>query len=508
MLLALALANVVMYGVGALAVADSLWPAGRQPRPPVVIAAASTPSTTVPASPTPTPRPLFTPTPLPPEPTATPLPPTVTPPPTLPPTATPTRTPTATATPTSPPPTATPTPTASPTATVSPTAPPTASRPAAPTPVPTVALDADVINVLLIGMDRQPGQTHWRTDTLIVASLNPKARTLGLLSIPRDLYVYIPGVGYNRINVADFYGELRGKKNTALLRETILHNLGFPIHHFVRGDFQGFVRVVDTLGGVDVEVTCPIDDVFPDPASPTGTSEMHLTPGIHHLDGKTALYYSRSRLSTSDYDRSRRQQAVLRGLWAQAIRLNVLPKVPELWNNLSDATDTDLNLSQIIALAYAGSQLQPQRIKSRYLDWRIGHAWTTPQGAWVLVPEPDKLHPAIAEFFAPPDPAGDRLATEGARIEVLDGGGQPQRAELAAARLRWQGFNVVSTGSTTQPDYANTAIIDLHGDKPYTIERLRAVFRLAPAAVQQRPDPTSPLDIRVVVGPDFNPCRR
>ena len=135
-----------------------------------------------------------------------------------------------------------------------------------PTPVFPLELPSDTINVLLLGSDDRPGEKLGRTDTIIVASINPKANYVSLLSIPRDLYVFIPGLDrFDRINTVDIYAN-RAKigKPVELLAETIRYNLGIPVHYYARINFAGVREMIDRVGGVNVLAHCPLYDVFPD----------------------------------------------------------------------------------------------------------------------------------------------------------------------------------------------------------------------------------------------------
>ncbi len=498
----LSLVNIIVY-ITVIWVAWGL--------PPLDLALESAPEsvpTLAAAEPTPTPtraearkpNPSLSPTVriFPARPTATPIPLRPTPSPTIPsPTATPTPSPTR------------PTPTATFAPLIAPTpAAPRSAQPYGPPPVPAVELPPEVVNIVLLGSDRRGDEGDWRTDSIILVTVNASAKTVGLLSIPRDLWVYIPTCGYERINTADFLGQHSGYDDgddAALLKSTIQYNLGIPVHYYVRVHFLGFVKIIDTLGGVTVYVDCPIDDLFPDPDSPTGLYHLSLTPGVHHLDGKAAFFFSRSRLSTSDFDRARRQQKVLTGLWEQSLQPKILPQIPRLWEVLKDTVATDLELEHILALAYLGTQLGPTRIKSRVLDSTTVTDWVTPQGAWVLVPDPTKISQAVAELFTPPQETVSWLVREGARLEVWNGTGRDGLAELAAARLRWQGFQVVRVGPAAR--VSHTTVIDYTG-KGYTLSHLCKTLDIPPAYIQQQFDPGSGVDIRLIIGPDFQPCKR
>lgn len=375
----------------------------------------------------------------------------------------------------------------------------------APTAVPPMMLPPDTVTILLLGSDRREGQSHWRTDTIILVSVDTRGHMAGLLSIPRDLWVYIPGRGNERFNTADLWGEM-GKYpggGPALIKKTIEYNLGLPVHYYVRVDLQGFVKIIDTLGGVTVDVDCPLSDRFPDPDSPTGFTDLDLSPGIYHLDGKAALYYSRSRLSTSDYDRSRRQQKVIRGVWEQALRLDILPKIPELWQTLGDTFQTDLSLEQVLTLAYLGTQMEPQNIHGHFIDRTAVTGWVTPQGAQVVLPNHEKIRQVVDQFLAPPPL--DLVWAEGARVEVQNGTDLADWTALVASRLRWQGVQVVSIGVADRLDYQESLIID-YTDKPHTSALLTRLLYLPPDRIQRQLDFSSPVDIRIILGRDFQPC--
>lgn len=420
------------------------------------------------------------------------------------PTPTPTLSPTPTLEPGASPP---PTPTATPTPT--PTLPPLPET--APTPAAPLSLDSDVVNIVLLGTDiRTPGSA-WRTDTIILVTINPRLKTAGMLSIPRDLWVYIPTIGYNRINTADFYGEYHKYPGggPALIKRTVLHNLGVPVHYYLRGDFNALIDLIDTLGGVEVAVDCPIEDLFPDPASPDGLYSLSLEAGIQHLDGKAALFYARSRLSTSDFDRSRRQQKVLRALWDKALKLDILPRVPELWRTLNSAVQTDLTLTDILSLASIGLQLEPQNIKGRFIGRDQVQSWVTPQGAQVLLPRPVEVQAALVEFFAPPLVEVSALTAEGARVLVRNGTNRAGLAALAADRLRWEGVLDVESANAERQDYTQTELT-IYAEKTLTEALLVELFGISTERVHRLVGLSgeADADLVLVLGYDYNPCRR
>ena len=280
---------------------------------------------------------------------------------------------------------------------------PTATRPAG---VSMVPLGDDTVVIALLGIDERQTAGIWRTDSIVLAFVQleprPTKAQIALLSIPRDLWVYIPEHGYDRINTVDALGERTHYPGggRGLLDQTLRHNLGIPVHHYVRVDFQGFVRIVDALGGVTVNVEKPLTDTFPDPLSPTGTSTISLSAGLHHLDGRTALSYCRSRMTTDDFDRSRRQLQVLQALARQALVPERLAQAPNLWATFNDAFDTDISMIKAALLATFVKGVGPENMRSKHLNLGLTRPWTTPQGAQVLLPQTDAIQQTILQLLA------------------------------------------------------------------------------------------------------------
>lgn len=426
------------------------------------------------------------------------------------------------------PPTWTPTPTSTPTATPAPTFTPspipqppdvlptppviltgalTVTTPLSiPTPMPLVEQPEGTINILLLGSDQPSVKNVGRTDIIIVASVYPDIPAVTLLSIPRDFYAWIPGEGFNKINTAFEYGERHGYPGggPALIRATIEYNFGIRAHYYARVGFDGFVQIVDTLGGVDVAVECPLSDTFPDPDSPTGQTDVDWLPGIHHLDGKHALWYARSRWSTSDFDRNRRQQQLLGGIYRQIMSVNVIPRIPELWGALTEAVSTDLRIGDLVYLASVGSRLDVANVKSRFVGPGVLQSWRAPNGASVLVPNYEALGVLVAEALMPP--ANARAQQRAFRVEVWNATPYNELGHVAAERLRWEGFEVVSVQRSAEV-YSRTQIVDLTTtSKGSPLWILKALYRRADSDVISRPTPGSAVDFEIYLGADYNPC--
>jgi LCP family protein required for cell wall assembly len=427
--------------------------------------------------------------------------------PTFTPSLTPTFTPSATATRTPIP--HTPAPTITPTATITPTPSPTLTPTPifSPTPLPIAPFTGDVMHILLIGLDSTQNLRGQNTDVIIVAAINKDTKQVSLLSIPRDLWVYIPTQGWNRINMAHKFGYRTGYPGSGpgLLADTILMNFGIPIDHWARIDFKGFARVVDELGGVDMVVPCPVNLRYKPPTSEE-EEEMILEPGVYHMDGVTALRYVRTRRDGTDFDRARRQHQFLKATWSQFKSPGIIGKLPGLWSALKGSYQTDLDLGDVLSLAPIALDLKPQRIRSRYIGPDQIVNWTNADGWSVLLPRYDKIQQVVASLYAPPAASGDQVANEGARIQVRNGTYRQQLAQIGADALRWEGLEVVDTGLADNPNYKQTQII-VFNDKPKALERLVQLLRVRPENVVQQPDPNQPADIMVILGEDYDPCR-
>jgi LCP family protein required for cell wall assembly len=413
-------------------------------------------------------------------------------------------------------PSPTPIPPAEPTSTVDlnslfPTAaaPPVFENPSdGPTPLPPLT-DNETINFLLIGSDKRPGSSY-RTDTLVLAVLWPAEAQVSLISIPRDLWVYIPSVGMQRINTAYQSGEIYSYPGggPGLLKDTIAYNLGIRVDHTAMVEFDGFRRIVDTLGGMDVPVACPytdwrlIDPTY-DPYNEENWGLYTVDPGLRHMDGEFALWYARSRSKSSDFDRGRRQQEVLRSLFAQALRTDSLSHIPQLYSDLSSTVVTDLNLADIAGLALYAPKLSDANIRSFYIRPPYVDSWTTPGGAYVLLPKEPALSQLLTEATTFSDYSASRQTIG---VEVQNGTTFPAWDVLASSRLNYAGY-AVRISPADRADYTNSVLIDLTASQdPGARAAILRGLGLYSASEISLPDPNSPVSYRLVLGYDYQPC--
>jgi LCP family protein required for cell wall assembly len=381
------------------------------------------------------------------------------------------------------------------------------TAPDAPTPFP-VLTDTDTVTFLLLGSDTRGG-ISFRTDTIVLAAVRPKTGQVSLVSIPRDLWVYIPTHGYDRINTAYEYGELGNYpgRGPGLLKDTVLYNLGVRVDHLAMIDFNGFIRAVNTLGGVDVPVFCPYTDWHLnapglDQYNENNWSLYTVGPGIVHMDGDLALWYARARKKSSDFDRGRRSQEVLRALYARGLQTNVVGKIPELYADLSSTVTTDLNLTDLLKLAPLSLHLTNADIRSYYIGREDVTPWVTPAGADVLLPNGPAILSTLQQALSP----SDRLPQNAAlTVEIRNGTGNPGWDALAAQRLNYAGYNTRSSPAD-RTDYSGSLLYDLTSNPDANRDSsLLAILGLPQSALVLAPM-QSDVPYVLILGVDYQPC--
>lgn len=238
------------------------------------------------------------------------------------------------------------------------------------------------VNILILGSDYRP-ESGYRTDVFMLLSVYPNEGTASLLSFPRDLYVYLPGIGNQRINVAQPFGGFE------LSKATLQENFNVTADYYIMTNFQGFKGIINSLGGITVNVGNYLSDKCD---LPQADSEKNCTvyAGPTYMNGDTALWYVRSRYTTSDLDRTRRAQEVIFAMFEKLMALDALTRVPELYNLYSSSVETNLTLSEIVSLMPVTSKILSD--PSRLRRFAIGIDQVTPyvlpnSGANVLLPD-------------------------------------------------------------------------------------------------------------------------
>ena len=312
---------------------------------------------------------------------------------------------------------------------------------------------------------------------MIIVHIDPQSKTASMVSIPRDLWVKIPGHGEDRINAAFQDGEDDGPDVTpgggpGLAMATVEYNFGVKIHYFAQVDFTGFERIVDTLGGITIDVPKPlVDNDYPLSSygnTPNyGATRIYIPAGLQHMDGRTALEYARSRHADSDLGRNSRQQQVLLSMRQQGINLNVLSRLDSSLTELSGTVKTDLTIFQVGSLAQLAKDIKADQISNLSIDSNMVNETVLASGADVLIPDWTLIRPKIQQLFANP-----LVVKEAARLSVQNGTTTGGIGRKLSDELVTQGYSVPDLSSAPdQGSYKTTRIIDFTGGKkPHTID--------------------------------------
>ncbi len=372
------------------------------------------------------------------------------------------------------------------------------------------------IYVLVMGLDYRdwednPGGPS-RTDTMILFTIDSATRSAGMLSIPRDLWVNIPGYDPAKINSAYFIGgaEKIPGGGAGLAMKTVSQFLGVPVDYYAVIDFTAFEQFINELGGIQIDVP---EEITVDPIGPHNT--VTLKPGPQMLDGPTALAYARDRYTAgNDFDRSQRQQQVIMAVRDRILNLNMLPtliqKSPILVKNLAAGVHSNLTLQQMISIAWLAAQIPQDNIKQEAIGLsQVTEGWSY-DGQQILEPNMDAIFALRDQVFSsdapvqPALPTGDPKElskTENAKVSVLNGTTTSGLAAKTTEYLVSQGINVTATDNAQQL-YDATTIIDYTG-MPATRQYLAQLMNVKSDNIFSQYDPNSTIDIAVILGADW-----
>lgn len=354
------------------------------------------------------------------------------------------------------------------------------------------------INILLLGMGGgdHPGGTL--TDTIMVASIKPATNEVAMLSVPRDLYVNVDGYGKDKINAAHALGEQKKYPGggIALSKETVNKTLDLPIHYTVRVDFEGFSKLVDAVGGVDIDVE---EDLY-DPFYPDGN--YSVKKGMHHMDGKAALKYARSRETTSDFDRAKRQQKIIVAVKEKVLSASTLTnpqKMNDILNVLGDHIKTDMQIWEAQKLGTMFQKVDKNKIVNRVLDNSADGPLESSNayGMYTLVPKTGNFKEiqAIAKNIF----TDSALRGEAAKIQILNAAGVSGQAKKTADSMSGLGLKIEDMSNAKEVSTTTVIYDHSNGTKPKTIEFLEKKFCVK---ATQKADETGLYDITVSVGKD------
>lgn len=375
----------------------------------------------------------------------------------------------------------------------------------------------DRITILVMGLDYrdwESGAGASRTDSMMLVTIDPVARTAGMLSIPRDLWVEIPGFEHNRINTAYFLGESYNLPGGGpeLAMKTVENFLGVPVDYFAVIEFSAFERMIDEIGGIEILVPERVK------ISPLGRQSRWLEAKAYLLDGPETLAYARARKTEGgDFDRAQRQQQVVLSLRGQIMELDMIPtllaRAPALYQELSQGVRTNLSFDQMISIFLMAAQIDKKSIQRGVIappDMVIFQ--TLPDGAQVLKPVPDRIRQLRDEIFTftsavgpsveAADPA-EGARQEGARLAVRNGSGIEGLATQTKEYLTDQGLQVVEVGNADRLDYEISRVIVYSDRFPYTVKYLASLLGLEESQILNQSSPDAPVDIAVVLGRDW-----
>lgn len=384
---------------------------------------------------------------------------------------------------------------------------------------------ASRITILLIGLDYrdwEAGLGAPRSDSMILLTIDPLSKTMGTMSIPRDLWVNIPGFGYNKINTAYSSGEnskLPGG-GPVLAMKTVEQFLGVDVQYYAQVDFYTFVEFIDLIGGIDVYND---EELRLDPVG-SGPDKLPLTCcGIRHLNGKKTLAYARCRYveqgcKDGDIGRARRQQKVILGIRNVVLAPENFPvllgKAQQFYEEFSAGIKTNMPFDTALQLGVLARDIPVESIKQVVIDYTmvsLDDVISGGQYANVVKPLPDKIHVLRDEFFtsngplSPMGAQGDPIAlmkADGARVRLLNGSFTPGLDENTGNFFLGQGLAVTEILPADRA-YDSTIIV-LHSPKLYTLKYLQAVFGIASSTqILIRPDPASTVDVEVFLGNDW-----
>lgn len=377
---------------------------------------------------------------------------------------------------------------------------------------------ASRVTVLVMGLDYndwRAGEGPPRTDTMILLTIDPLSNTAGMLSIPRDMWVSIPGFDYGKINTAYQLGESFKVPGggPALAMSTVEHLIGVPIQYYAQIDFNVFVEFIDEVHGVKLDVANEIYvDIYDD-----DKGKIRIKPGVQVLPGTHALAYARARNTEgADFDRAQRQQQVIMAIRDRVIDPKILAELfqnaPNLYSRFSSGINTNLSLDEVMKLGWLAMQIPSDQIYKGIIGEKQINFGKSPDGLDVLKPLPDQIRLLRDEIFAPsgsisPIIASDAdpqtlMAEEAAQIIILNGTFTIGLASQTSEYFQSLGANVIGTNDASDKPYPYTTIYD-HTGNPYTLQYLVELMNISKYRVLSRYSPDSQADVTVIVGNDW-----
>lgn len=373
------------------------------------------------------------------------------------------------------------------------------------------------VTILLLGLDFrdwESGRDYSRSDTMILLTLDPLSRTAGILSVPRDLWVAIPGFKHGKINTAYYLGaayKLPGG-GPGLAVKTVEQFLGVPINYYAQIDFGAFVQFIDELGGIKIDVPEPITIDLLGSGSAT---KKTLQPGVQVLPGEWALAYARARYTEGgDFDRAQRQQQVIMGIRDRILSLDMLPillnKANILFQQLASGIHTNLTLDEATKLAVIAARIPEENIQRGIIGKEQVLFGRSPDDLSILIPIIDKIHLLRDDIFTGSGALGsltpgspvEKMVAESARVSVQNGTNTSGLEQRTAAYLQSLGVNVVEVKEANQSTTL-TAIQDNTG-RPHTMGYLVDLMGINPTKISVNMENGVQVDIELILGNDWS----
>jgi LCP family protein required for cell wall assembly len=382
------------------------------------------------------------------------------------------------------------------------------------------------LNILLVGSDQRPNESSFNTDTLIVVSIDPQTKQVAMFQVPRDTVdAPVPanaqpvwGRTYsgkinswftqNR-NMPNLWpGKTQQARGFAALKALLGELYGLDIRYYVMVNFQGFRKVVDTLGGLQVNVQIPVTESTY-PVAPGVDTRIYIPAGPQHMTGAEALIYARSRhrAAGGDFDRGRRQQRVLISLREQANPRAILANLPELVNDLKGAVQTDIKVSDMGKLLSLADGVDTKDVRSYVFSppFFATEVLNDPRRGYIIIPNITRIRAAVQDAFSV-DPnvlaLRDRMNAEGAQVWVLNASGKTGLASKAADYLGYDGIDA-SAPNQRPPNLLPTTQVEVYNgaeaDMADTIAYLEGLYHVKATMTN---DPSVTVDIIVTLGKD------
>ena len=368
------------------------------------------------------------------------------------------------------------------------------------------------INILFLGTGGEGHSGGELTDTIMIASIKPQEKEAALLSFPRDMYVQIPETNINtKINAIKVFGDKSAKKNGIDLIKKVANEIsGLDIHYYVQLDFQGFTKIIDDLGGIDVYLETDIND----PTYPNfnrGYDPFYISKGWHHLDGATALKVARSRHSKmGDFDRIQRQQAIIKStkqkMFEKYTKFDVIT-FKNILNSLSGNMKTDIQLKELPRFYKIAKETKNHRITAKTIDTKTYLNRTHIGMGYTLQAKDDSYDQIknLSENIFDIEISQERIELiqkEGADIEIRNGTGTLDLANKVAQDLEELGYRIINSTNIDSPEFSGVQIYDnSENSKPNTLEFLKEKFNAVIMEVSE--NNFSKADFVIVLGRGF-----